>query len=282
MLKSFVGKVTVINRWLGYLGRTDIEITSLEEQVLPHILEYFDTFSIVTKILEGSKYSTINLAIILLEEIKSQMLQKKRKVFELDISDDFKNDLFSMYEITLNSLKTRFSITDEMIIGTMLDPIFQDCDFIQKYLDQRNQSRSSFLRMMFNKYVGNESNSVQDTAPIQKRSFLQNLAKKYSRNFSLSSLEDEIERFSTIHNYKDDDLLSWWSFVGRHQFPHLAKLARIILQLSATSATVERLNSIAGATLSKYRLHMNHIKAEKIMFVFYNYPHVTNHFNVKN
>lgn len=277
MLQSFDGKTMVVNRWLGYLGRSDIEINSSEEQLLPYLLEYYDTFSIVTKVLEGSKYSTINIAVVLLEEIKSQMKQKKEKLYKSDVNDVFKNDLLILYENTMKYLPTRFTITDEMIAGTLLDPIFQDCEFVQDYLVVNNYTRNSFLKKMYEKFVGSTAESTQTAQPLQqKKSVLHSLAQKYSKNFTQSTMDEEIDRFKTIHSYADDNLLPWWGSVGREQFPILSKLARSILQLSATSATVERLNSIAGATLSKYRLNMNHHKAEKIMFVFYNYPHVQN------
>lgn len=136
---------------------------------------------------------------------------------------------------------------------------------------------------MYEKYVGIQPQIAETVRQVnEKQSFLQNLAKKYANTYARSSLSDEIERFELVNGYVDDDLLSWWASVGLDKFPILSKLARIILQLSATSAVVERLNSIAGSTLSKQRMNMSHQKAEKIMFVHYNYSHVQNHFNSEN
>lgn len=58
--------------------------------------------------------------------------------------------------------------------------------------------------------------------------------KHSSKSHSGGTLEKEIKVFETI-NHDFDDLLQWYGKVGVYQFPLLSQLARIILQLSATS-----------------------------------------------
>lgn len=179
MIESFMDKVDVVNRWLGYLGRPDTKISIEEEEVLPYLLDYFKCFSIVTKVLEGSKYSTINIATVLLEEVKSQIKTKQTQIEEALITPELKHDLKRVYENTLENLESRFTINDLMVTATLLDPIFQSCDIVGEYLEKNHHTRKSFLKNMYDKYVGKLSENVNtDEILNEKQTFLKNLAKK--------------------------------------------------------------------------------------------------------
>lgn len=274
MIQSFIGKFSVINKWLRYLNRTDIALTEAEEQFLPYLSEFFGIFALITKSIEGSQYSTINLSVIFLEELRTQLTEKIENLTEIEIEENFRSDLLFMYESSLSNLEKRLFITDEMVCATLLDPIFQHCHYVQQYLINRNTSRNVFLRKMYEKYVGEyHEDNTRSVNLVKKPSFIQNLARKYSKATTASGIDIEIDNFLKTDDESQIDVTSWWGLIGRHQFPILARLARIIFSLSATSANVERLNSAAGATLTKFRCNLHHSKFEKLMIVYYNYPH---------
>lgn len=271
-----MGKFSVVNKWLRYVNRHDLVLSVSEQHFLPILEEYFNIFAIVTKAIEGNLYSTINLAVIFAEELKDQLSTKLETLSLVDIDDVYKEDLRILYEASLENLDKRMNITDEMVCSTMLDPTFQHSNYIKDFLLKRNVSKSGFIKLMFQKYVGDYNDKIETDTTIEttKKSFVQNLAKKYSRNVQNNGIDKEIKKFDNINEFCYDDLINWWSSIGKQQFPILARLARIMLQITATSANVERLNSAAGTTMTKQRCNLHHSKFEKIMVIFYNYPHL--------
>lgn len=275
MVSSFMGKINVINTWLRYVNRTEIAITEDEEQFLPYLIEFFKLFAVVTKSIEGSLYSTINLAVIFSEELNTQLSEKVATLTEIDVNQSFKDDLIFMYETALDNLDRRLQITDEMICATLLDPTFQHSQYVKHLLDDRFMSRKEFLKQMYEKYVGPCEKRLETLIESDsKPSFIQELARKYSKPKNQTTFDIELDSFFKTEDNNHNDLTIWWCKIGKFQFPVLSKLARIILGLSATSANVERLNSIAGATSTKFRQNLHHLKFEKIMMTLYNYRHL--------
>jgi hypothetical protein len=52
---------------------------------------------------------------------------------------------------------------------------------------------------------------------------------------------------------QDVDVLVWWRDVGQARFPHIAIMTRQFLSIPEASATVARVFSFAGLTLSDLR-----------------------------
>jgi hypothetical protein len=65
--------------------------------------------------------------------------------------------------------------------------------------------------------------------------------------------------------------LEWWKNCGRIRYPTLAKLARRILCIPATSAPSERLFSVAGQIISKNRARLHSDTATDIIFLNQNW-----------
>jgi hypothetical protein len=66
-------------------------------------------------------------------------------------------------------------------------------------------------------------------------------------------LDSEFENFQSCNKIAiDDDPLAWWK-LHEHQFPHIAKIARKCLAIPATSASSERVFSVAGLIVTKLR-----------------------------
>lgn len=154
----------------------------------------------------------------------------------------------------------------------MLDPIFKNCDYIHSYLTEHDTTRHAFLRKMYVKYVGPLQNVTQHSEAQKTESYISKLAKKYSK-VERMSFESEVNNFMNTEGYSEEGLLDWWS-VHKKQYVLLSQLARVVLQITATSANVERLNSRAGSTLTKFRLALHHNKVEKIMSVYYNFKEI--------
>ena len=63
----------------------------------------------------------------------------------------------------------------------------------------------------------------------------------------------------------DIDPLQWWS-TNEHRFPHVARMARQFLGCPATSASAERVFSLAGRLYSDLRQHMTDGTLEERMW----------------
>lgn len=272
MLVSFIPQVDIVNRWLKYLNRHDLMIDDHEKVFLIHIRDFFEIFKNVITTLEGQKYSTINLCIVILSEIKFNLLENYNQIDNLSILFDHKCILKRLYDTTLEFLNNRFTINDEMLCGSLLDPILQHTKSIGALLLKREVTREEFLLQMFNKYVG-EVDQNHSPIKISKNTHLMNLASKHLNSVVCSGISTEIQQFATLSNY-DYDVITWWRDIGSIEFINLKKLARIIFQLSATAAEVERLNSTAGRNQTKSRSNITSKRAEKIIMVQYNFETV--------
>ncbi len=73
---------------------------------------------------------------------------------------------------------------------------------------------------------------------------------------------------------EDVDVLVWWRDVGQARFPHIAVMDRQFLTIPATSATVERVFSFAGLTLSDQRKSLLEGTLESIMWTKWGSPSI--------
>jgi len=67
-----------------------------------------------------------------------------------------------------------------------------------------------------------------------------------------TSIEDELRYFTQKVAHRNPNQLEWWK-QNNFRFPVLAKVARLILCIPATSTSSERLLSTAGLTVTKLR-----------------------------
>lgn len=64
----------------------------------------------------------------------------------------------------------------------------------------------------------------------------------------------------------DSNPLEWWK-INQSRFPHVARLARSLLCIPATSASSERIFSEAGLTISKKRARLTHQNATSVIML---------------
>ena len=84
-------------------------------------------------------------------------------------------------------------------------------------------------------------------------------------------------RFIDKISKKRNNPLEWWK-VNACRFPNIAKLARAVLSIPATSAPSERVFSTAGRTISKERASMLPEHADDLVFLHDNYRSIPNIF----
>ena len=69
-------------------------------------------------------------------------------------------------------------------------------------------------------------------------------------------VSDEEHEVEYEYNDQDNDPLVWWK-EHEKQFPNIAILAKALLAIPATSASSERVFSVAGLTVSKTRARLS-------------------------
>ena len=108
------------------------------------------------------------------------------------------------------------------------------------------------------------------------------LKKKHNRVTEMSEVftskfEKECEKFeATPDPPKTCDRLAWWK-KRESEFPNLAKCAKYILGIPASSATSERFFSAGGLTVSALRTNLAEEKVEEILQIRLNLMKVKEH-----
>lgn len=103
-------------------------------------------FMVVTKILEANT-ATINLTVIMMVELKSKLNEQKQLLTEIrseESSNPFHSEIYTMYQLTLENIDKRYQINDEMLLGTLLDPTFQHCEYVNTLLTNKNCTKRIF------------------------------------------------------------------------------------------------------------------------------------------
>lgn len=115
--------------------------------------------------------------------------------------------------------------------------------------------------------VGDASKNSQATASTSLVSSL--LAKYVKKSSSPSSLDDELNRFSTV-NCTDETIMQFWK-TNEREFPKLAKIAKVLLGIPMTSAKSESAFSTAGCLIRKDRASLTPYRIERTLFIHDNY-----------
>lgn len=112
----------------------------------------------------------------------------------------------------------------------------------------------------------NVASSVQNEV---QRNLRQDLIRRHLIVSSESSLEREIQRFMERRDAIDNILHFWKENVMI--YPKLAKIAKILLGIPATTSKSESAFSIAGCLIRSKRAKIEPYRAERVLFIHDNY-----------
>lgn len=249
--------------------------TKFDYDVLNDLHDVLTIFKTATDMLQGSKYPTLNFTFLLYAEIKQSLENEKL---------DPKNSCLKnkMYNILLRNFGKRFKISEQLLLGAILDPITQNLTAVGDYIQENNidifhliQTKCSFYGLVvknhnFNGHQEPQSESTKNTAKKMKY----NLLLKHVVQSPENILEDEYLKYKHLTiNPEEHDVLDWWK-VNYNIFPNLAALAKIILAIPATSAPSERNFSYAGILITNKRSQLAPTKVEKVLFIHDNFDNL--------
>lgn len=110
--------------------------------------------------------------------------------------------------------------------------------------------------------------SIVSTRP--STSMVSSLLAKHVKSFkSVSTLEDELQRFSNVTSNEESILQFWKS--NEKDFPKLGKIAKTLLAIPMSSAKSESAFSTAGSLIRKDRASLMPYRIEKTLFIHDNY-----------
>lgn len=204
----------------------------------------------------------------------------------------------------LEKLNYRFPITDEILIGTLLDPRLQNLPRLDSELNKRNTTKFEFLKREILKIVPtsgtSKSNSTENsvspnfqqtsedpqTSKCMKKknetSLLTELIKKHAyqsrENQDPTNLDSKVDQeihkyFLTIIPEEEVDgfnILAFWKD-HKSSLPLLGELVKKFLCIPVTSTSSERAFSYAGILISAKRSSLSPYVVEKTLFVHDNY-----------
>lgn len=155
-------------------------------------------------------------------------------------------------ELKIKLMKYIKHVEKEVILAAnILDPRFKNCGISQEALDIGSQ----FIRKIIEREPNESVSSVELNADEPDL---------FDGIYRLEAeAEDELQSYlGRDREGKNSDIMKSWS-VKSSNYPKLARLARMVLPIQATSTASERLFSIAGETLTerRNRLHPDNFRS---------------------
>lgn len=180
----------------------------------------------------------------------------------------------------VKSLRDRYKgceINDILRISTLLDPRFKTAGFTST---QHANEAVSCLNELVEEAVSMNHEplsmaSSETSRPLAKKSktdFLSDvLAKHVSRRSEITQtnnqVKHEIDSYLNLVNLPiREDIIQWW-FTRKDSYPNLYKLAVKFLSIPATSATSERVFSVAGNILNEKRSSLSGDHLDMLIFL---------------
>lgn len=198
-------------------------------------------------------------------------------------------------DILLERFDERFSLNDDMVLASFLDPSMQHLPIIQEYFEKNNIDVVELLNKKWVKYeltlrADSEKSNPVPTAVNRKELEPAVNAPKRIRldiekhcsmeavmgNSPIDCIRREFNKYTSIVGVLEEPL-SWWQ-KNEAQFPHFSRLAKVMLSFMATSAIVERFFSKAAILVTKRKASLNPTTIEKILFIHENYSLVKDYF----
>lgn len=249
------------------------KISDSEWSMLELVQKYLKCFKYLSNTFSGDSYSTLPLVVIgfniLLDKLESLIM-------ELDVKPNrTKDDETFILAFTAGRdkmLKHYFKTNWVYAAALMLDPRHKLETFSMTTWGEelKENSYRKFEDIYSAKYapkipmeeISKETNNSDDDEDLDVGYlFKQTSTVGEGEDFWKHELKKYLESDRAT---KEEDLLEWWKR-NEKTFPHIARMARDILSISATSVPAERLFSKAGLVIRKHRNRLNAESARSLL-----------------
>ena len=274
MLDRVMEQQAPICATLVEVKRMDLLPKDREFSLLEDVLKVLKPFKDVTVQISAEKYVTISAIRPLLHHLINTVLK-------VEVSDSvavkaMKADMAR----NLNSRYQEAAIVQLLDVACFVDPRFKAMPFVEE--DQREILFDSFLgEVMVHvtpdpEPVEEEEPRVLESEPPAKKhktglgKLLGDMYSKRSRRERMSirdKAEEEMKQYREEQSLDiDEHVLQWWKR-NEGRFPAIAKVARKVLCIPATSTPSERLFSTAGHIISTKRASLLTENASMLCFL---------------
>ena len=227
---------------------------------LSQILRFLRNFDYSTTFLSSEKKVTLPSVIVtvnlLLDNIETIVfeLEKNRKSEADDI-------LLLSFQAARDKILKHYKKTNWLYcVSLILDPRHKMKSFDGTVWGKelKNMAYKKFVKILKSEYcqdnldMSEENEGVSEN--VEKDKFVIDFRSVYvKRKEVFKSWETEVERYLESERADEDtDVLQWWK-QNEAKYPRIAKMARDVLSIMATSVPVERLFSSASLTMTKTR-----------------------------
>lgn len=191
-----------------------------------------------------------------------------------------------MYRLALNNFDNRLKPTKIQLCAALLDPCLANNVELFKEIQTRytDTSRGDLILEYIRKYKMDDADkepTVQGTqvptasgSISNRQRLLSNFVSTTSRPVSQArpTINMEIEEYFEAAKSSDlsVEVTNWWG-MNESKFPSIAKLARLVLAIPATSAAPESAFSISSCVITAKRSSISPYRASQVLFVHDNF-----------
>ena len=269
MAERLVEQRWVIHRVLDECDRSELDLEPGQWKILEAVMEILSPFKSATERLSGEKYPTLSLVY--------PELKKLRKALADNPKDS--DTVRQMKEKMSKKMNDKFGTEDsavlkEAMIATGMDPRYKSLKSLHP--DVREKVK---VVIVFRVQKEIDDISGEEPEPAAKR-----MRMSQSSDSSSDDDDDDVSVLHSTSHYqakqeyemylhepkqekcdtcpKDKCALEWWRKSSR-KFPNVAKVARRVLAIPASSTPSERVFSTAGNIVTKKRacLSSDHVDA---------------------
>ncbi|CAF3611898.1 unnamed protein product [Rotaria sp. Silwood1] len=306
MLRSYADNIPGIEVILGRLKHFDLILTVTENEIVRDLIQFLSLFESTTTILSASKsYPTISLCLLLRIEIESLLhndgteslvIQDLKVLLSANLDNRFPvTPLYicaflldpSQLKIDISRYLTQCHTTKESILSEMIKQF--KINYFTQASSTNNVSTSSSSQSCSSITTTATSHSNPSTtasstsmkrnlsveslnSPVKNlKKLKENLIQKHKppSTSSFDPILDEIQNYLQL-DISCDDVLQFWRSSG-NAFPHIKRLAQIVLAVPATSTPSERVFSTTGLILNAKRTMLLPENVGKIQMIHDNY-----------
>lgn len=253
----------------------EYKLSADEWSHLTQIQNFLIDFKKVSTILGGDRYVTLPLVIVAFNLLVTKI---EKTIFDLDDKSD-RNEVDEILLLAFQAGRDKMIKHDHKTnwlycSSLILDPRFEVGTFALSDWGREieNSSMNLFKNIYYKEYshpnevenelviINNDSNTSRSVNENGDDNLL-DLNSLYENSSEKSSLQDEFQSYLALkRSDKNQNILDWWKDHEK-MFPTLAKMARDIFSITATSVPVERLFSLAKLIVTRLR---NSLKNESI------------------
>lgn len=252
----------------GEEGRMD----NIAPDVLEFLISFLEPFYAAQRELEGDRYTTLNLVCLWNEKLRKHCqpssTDNHQQAFVRHRHSDFLDQKIKIHMLhkvalflwpTFNKLK--------MMTPTEVSEVHAHV----RTLLEEDEGREANPRPTAFENEGDEAPTTSISTlspPAAKRKSSYFAEWENADDDDDAAVQDEVNQYiSQRHAMADDrDLLGWWR-INSSIYPKLAKLARSVLCIPASSSSSERVFSAAGRTIDQRRTSLKPDTVDAILFL---------------